>query len=536
MARRAIRKGHLAAAGALVAGAIAATELFARWRETVAGASVEGPVMVPVSCAAILLAALALALVCRPRASARVLAIAAATTSSAIGAWMLLHHALVLTRGVALLQGDRWWTRPPGLTTGLVVMLLGAALLTLGSRRKRVLADACALAALVLVLVVLNGHLYDIGLLYGLSRGGGTALTTAAAVSALAVGALFADPGRGLAELALSDSLGGHLLRRLTPAVVLIPILLGWLVVQATRSGYIGFVFGAALLDVSLIVLLGAIVYRQARVLDALEAERRALLRSETRARMEAQRRRLELERVSESRARLIRGFGHDVKNPLGAADAYAWLLERGAAPGAMSEEHQESLKGIRSSIQTSLRLIDELLEVARSEGAGVDIESVPTDLGAAAREVAESFRGQAKSAGLVLEIHARPGIDADTDPERVRQVLSNLLSNAVKYTASGKVGVDVAVTHSGGPRPGGWATICVTDTGPGIPHDQTELIFHEYVRLDAHRQPGAGIGLAISRHIARLLGGDLTVDSAPGHGSTFTLWLPLHADAAAGR
>ena len=74
------------------------------------------------------------------------------------------------------------------------------------------------------------------------------------------------------------------------------------------------------------------------------------------------------------------------------------------------------------------------------------------------------------------------------------------------------------------------WVTVSVGDTGPGIPADQREAIFQEYTRLDPQSQKGTGIGLAISRRIARLLGGDLTVESEVGRGATFTLWLPLAA------
>lgn len=79
----------------------------------------------------------------------------------------------------------------------------------------------------------------------------------------------------------------------------------------------------------------------------------------------------------------------------------------------------------------------------------------------------------------------------------------------------------------SGGPGAGEWITASVADSGPGIPEEKRELIFEEYVRLDPNASQGSGIGLAISRRIARLMGGDLTVESELGRGSTFTIWLP---------
>ena len=116
------------------------------------------------------------------------------------------------------------------------------------------------------------------------------------------------------------------------------------------------------------------------------------------------------------------------------------------------------------------------------------------------------------------------------TDPGRVRQVLGNLLSNAIKYTpAPGRITVRAERVDADAARPGDWAVVRVTDTGPGIPPGQRESIFDEFSRLhDGSGIQGHGLGLAISRRVARLLGGDLDVTGAEGEGATFTLWLPL--------
>lgn len=144
------------------------------------------------------------------------------------------------------------------------------------------------------------------------------------------------------------------------------------------------------------------------------------------------------------------------------------------------------------------------------------------------AREVAEDFRGQIEAAGLNLEVHASSGVTVESDPSRVRQILSNLVSNAAKYTRQGQITIDASTRADDAKRPGEWATLCVIDTGPGIPPGKRETIFQEFTRLDPSAPHGAGVGLAISRRIACLLGGDVTVESEVGRGSTFTLWLPL--------
>ena len=124
--------------------------------------------------------------------------------------------------------------------------------------------------------------------------------------------------------------------------------------------------------------------------------------------------------------------------------------------------------------------------------------------------------------------VNAPEELFIETDSKRVRQVLDNLISNAVKYGAEGKVTLTVE-TKSGGPeaRGGEWVALSVADIGPGIPKEKHEQVFQEFTRLDPDAPHGAGVGLAISRRIARLLGGDITLSSELGRGSTFTLWLP---------
>lgn len=244
----------------------------------------------------------------------------------------------------------------------------------------------------------------------------------------------------------------------------------------------------------------------------------------------EAERRRDEVERISESRSRLMRGFSHDLKNPLGAADGYAALLEEGI-PGKLDPEQCESVRRIRRSIRASLRLIDDLLELARAEAGEITLNRSLIDVAALAREVGEDFRAQLEAAGLALELQASTPLTVESDPARVRQIISNLMSNAVKYTREGSVTVAVAVLSDSSPaRRGDWVTVSVADTGIGIPEDKREAIFQEFTRLDPGARQGAGVGLAISRRIARLLDGDIAVEPRTPQGSTFTLWLPVSA------
>jgi signal transduction histidine kinase len=236
-----------------------------------------------------------------------------------------------------------------------------------------------------------------------------------------------------------------------------------------------------------------------------------------------------ELERVMKSRDRLMRGFSHDVKNPLGAADGYADLLDSGIY-GELQPEQKSSVQRIRRSIRRALDLIDDLHELARAESGSIVFRHELVDIGDLVRASGEEYRGAADAAGLPLTVDVADDIPlVETDGVRIRQIVGNLLSNAIKYTRTGAVTVHVrkypAVVVRKTRR---WIDIEVTDSGEGIPADKQEQIFEEFSRLDTSGRPGAGLGLAISKRLAEALGGQIMVNSEVGCGSTFTLRLPV--------
>jgi signal transduction histidine kinase len=246
----------------------------------------------------------------------------------------------------------------------------------------------------------------------------------------------------------------------------------------------------------------------------------------------QAEERRVELERATESRARLMRGVSHDLKNPLGAIDGHAALLE-GGMKGPLNREQAESVGRIRRSVQALLGLITDLLELSKAETGHLSVRPRPTNLADVCREAADEHRDAAAAAGHQLQTEIPDGLPpVHTDPDRVRQVLGNLLSNAVKYTPSGgQIVVRGEERQPNGLLSGSrFVAIDVVDSGPGIPADKMEEIFKEFSRLDTGTTPGTGLGLPIARRISRLLGGDVSAASEEGRGATFTLWLPIDA------
>lgn len=241
------------------------------------------------------------------------------------------------------------------------------------------------------------------------------------------------------------------------------------------------------------------------------------------------------LQQVITSRSRLMRGFSHDVKNPIGAADGYAELLNEGIY-GALTPEQRESIVRMRRCMRGALSLIDDLHELARAETGHLEISAEPVDLADLVRHLGEDYQATAEAGRLQLMINSSIEVPLiRTSRTRVRQIVSNLLSNAIKYTDAGSVTVSVMRRISADSADGvEWVTIEVTDTGRGIPPDKLDYIFQEFGRVGGNERPGAGLGLAISRLLAQALGGRITVSSEVGRGSTFTLWLPLPRDSGA--
>jgi signal transduction histidine kinase len=244
----------------------------------------------------------------------------------------------------------------------------------------------------------------------------------------------------------------------------------------------------------------------------------------------EANARQAVLECVMKSRSRLIRGFSHDVKNSVGAADGFAELLSLGVY-GELPGAPRASIDRLRRSLRAAIALIDDLHELGRAETGRIVLSRAPVDPGELLHTVVDEYHAMAERKGLALFLTVDPDVPSiETDRVRVRQVASNLISNAIKYTEHGSVLVRVRHQPAGAASDDGDGVLVeFTDSGVGIPADKEEYIFEEFSRLGNAETPGAGLGLAISRLLARALGGEISVQSELGLGSTFTLRLPLH-------
>ena len=232
-------------------------------------------------------------------------------------------------------------------------------------------------------------------------------------------------------------------------------------------------------------------------------------------------------EAANAAKTRYLVAVSHEIRSPLNAIFGYAQLLERGDPIRAT-----EAGGVIRRSAEHLTNLVEGLLDISRVESGVLQVRQDIVRLPALLDHVVAMFRTQADAKGLSLDyvVEGRLPAFVRTDEKRLRQILINLLSNAIKYTYRGGATLTVRYRSQ-------TATIEVRDTGIGIAPEDLERIFEPFERghaPDAAMQPGIGLGLAITRVLTRILGGEVTVTSEPGQGSRFLLRMLLPEPTAA--
>jgi CheY-like chemotaxis protein len=221
------------------------------------------------------------------------------------------------------------------------------------------------------------------------------------------------------------------------------------------------------------------------------------------------------------AKTRFLMGLSHEIRTPLNAIHGYAQLLERGAALSPA-----EAGRIIRRSSEHLADLVEGLLDISRIESGVLKLNRETVALRALLEQVAAMFRIEAGNKGLEFVYNPAANLPAWVlaDERRLRQVLINLLSNAIKYTPAGRVTLSVRYRSM-------VAEFAVADTGIGIAPEDAERIFQPFDRgggRAAGVAPGIGLGLALSRMLAHVMGGDISVKAAPGGGSIFGLKLLL--------
>jgi signal transduction histidine kinase len=275
--------------------------------------------------------------------------------------------------------------------------------------------------------------------------------------------------------------------------------------------------------DDGLAETLGILIRESSPVDDALDLQRQLaeqMLLGALRERGLAD----DAETADRAKTAFLRAMSHELRTPLNAIGGYIDLLDMGLH-GPVTESQHADLGRVRTNQQHLAALITEILNFARVGSGSVSYALSDVNGCDALRHAIELIEPLIAQAGLVFDgISGDSTIVARADPEKVTQILVNLLSNAIKFTpAGGHISAECAAVDDA-------VTLSVSDTGSGIPTEKLETIFEPFVQLKeglADREGGIGLGLSISRDLARAMKGDLIVESTEGKGTRFTLSLP---------
>jgi len=454
--------------------------------------------------------------------------------------------------------------------TGLEFFILGAALalLNAGSWNSQRVALYFALAGTVIGLIALVGYAYGAEALYRVSTFSSVELQTALLFTLLGFAILCARPNHGPISTVISRNLGGSIARRILPAVLTLPFLIGWLRLEGQHAGLYGTEFGLAISTISNVLIFAALVWLGSGSLNKADAERlrsttqlkganeelKALnesleqrvrdrtvelraanidLQTEVAERTKVERvlhdRNIELQNAAEAKDRFLANMSHELRTPLNGILGFAEFLVDGK-PGKVNPKQKEYLEDILNSGRHLLQLISDVLDLAKVGAGKMELNVEKFLFCQAIEEVCAVTKPIAQKKNIQIEVHIASEIsDVTLDKQKLKQILYNLLSNAIKFNhEGGKVFIRAE------PHNTDRFKLVVNDTGVGIKAEDSGRLFKEFEQLDSgvsRHYEGTGLGLALTRKIVELQGGTIEVESEVGQGSTFTVILPLILD-----
>lgn len=411
------------------------------------------------------------------------------------------------------------------LNTAVSLVLLSISILMVAGGRYSVTRAPQFFAgtALLIAFVALVGYAFGVTGLFHPTRSLGMTPWAVIAIHALALGTIFARTDVGFPALLMDRGAGGRLARRVLPGAVVIPLIVPWVVDQAESRLYMTSEFGASIATVLMVVALVWITTRSARVVQRADRERANVIAREQHEREVAQQALIAAETASSAKSDFLAVMSHELRTPLTAIIGYEELLAD-EITGSVNAQQAQQLSRIKASAHHLLELIDEILTFSRLEAGRETVRKELVDVNRVVEDSASLVSPLAAEKKLAFAVYPlRPTRMINTDPGKVRQILVNLLSNAVKFTPEGGITVATAAEN-------GELIVRVSDTGPGIPPEYLERIFEPFWQAEqkaTRRASGTGLGLTVTRRLARLLGGDVVVSSDANDGSTFTVRLP---------
>ena len=442
---------------------------------------------------------------------------------AAIGATVLFEYASGIDLGIdALFLFDRTWGNtgvvspgrmgPPGATSWT---LIGLAIVLTSIRSRswpRAAAPALALVATAIASLSLIGYLYGATVLYTVPTVTIIALQTSTFVVAISIGILLSIPEHAPVRLLEDETAAGALTRRVVPAIIVVPIVLGLIRLWADRVGFVNLASATALRTVAEIALMSALLWWAANTIGR-----------QARARQLAEDQLVESLRDADRRKdKFLATLAHELRNPLAPVRNAVALLKGRTQKDPLVDRASDI---IERQVSLMARLMDDLLDIGRITNDRMELRRERVDLATIVGDAIDMCQPLMQRSGHKISVMApQPSIVVDADPARLGQVFGNLVNNACRYmAANGQIWVAIE-------RSGSDAVVTVTDTGIGIPPEQLSNIFEMFSQVDRTNRPhgGLGIGLHLVKRLIEMHGGHVSAHSdGPGLGSRFTVRLP---------
>jgi len=441
-----------------------------------------------------------------------VLIIGALTTAEYLFGWSLGIDQDLVTDFI----NDESWRFPGRMSPNAAGCfdLLGLALLMIDVPAIGRVHWASLLSTPIIALSVLTGvgYLFGVQSFYEIDPYVRFAWLTAICLFALCFTMLSIRPNQGLAAILYSPTTGGMMARRMLPSALLIPVILGWLCIQAQISEKMDLRLGTAMLVVLLIVIFYTIIVISAKKLEVIDAERAQLIEMERAARREA-------EQAKRDREDLLSVIAHDLKNPLSVISLSAQLLSDFSDRQKLTQI-TEKISNATKFMQT---MISELLTYGKIRKEKFTVERRSENLSEIIDSALSIMRPQAVSKGIELTVDSPPNeLQICVDKNQTLRAIWNLIGNAIKFTPVG------GTVHFSAQAGDGVAEFVVSDNGPGIEEDQIANVFDRFWQAKMTADLGTGLGLSIAKGIVEAHGGKIWVESSVGVGSRFHFTIPL--------